>query len=570
MKEGRRRPVAVLLWALLSGLLVGLAAAGLGIERRHESSIASAEAASLLRLQASVVEREYAAVRSDLRLLAGDGRLRAMLEGEAEERQRLGEAWVQFAAARGRYDQVRYLDSAGREIVRVNDDGGSPRMVAEPELQPKGKRYYVPETLALRPGELFVSRLDLNIEHGAIERPNKPMVRFATPVADAAGATVGLVILNYLAERLLSELDSLAAGHGLRFELLDHEGSWLRGPSPETEWGFMFGSGRGLAGEQPEAWGWLNVEEAGQVEGGTGLLAWRRFQPAGQRVAGPLHLLARADAGTIHGGSRRLRRSSAVALAVLLPLLLAAALSLARSAEARAQAAAQLAESEARLRQLTLRLLEAQEQERLRFSRDLHDDLGQIGSTLRIDAEQARRASSAEPREEALARLSRTAELLLGRIREIAQALRPPLLDDIGLAEALRRHAAEFQARSGIAVELAVEPPAPASGGDREPREAGAVLDHAFRIVQEALLNVARHSGASRVAVTLRRLPDNVEVSVVDDGKGFDSEHIEPGRLGILGMRERAELLGGRFEFSSGAGRGTRVTAQLPAAGSRA
>ena len=152
-------------------------------------------------------------------------------------------------------------------------------------------------------------------------------------------------------------------------------------------------------------------------------------------------------------------------------------------------------------------------------------------------------------------------EVALREIRKAIVDLRPSALDDLGLAAAVRWYADEHLRPLGIKVAFEI-------GGD-EQRATGAAATAIFRIVQEAVNNVARHSGARRARITLEFGPSAVVTVVEDDGTGFDPEGLrqpqESGRgLGLLGMRERAELFGGDVEIESGAGQGTSVRVRIP------
>jgi signal transduction histidine kinase len=216
----------------------------------------------------------------------------------------------------------------------------------------------------------------------------------------------------------------------------------------------------------------------------------------------------------------------------------------------------QLAESEARLRYLSQRVLTAQEDERRSFSRDLHDELGQLVTALTLDLEHARHSGDAQRREELLTRAQQESSMLLDRIHEISARVRPPMLDDLGLSDALRDLAGEFGARTGLDASLTLE----FEDGDATP-EIGATL---FRIIQEALTNVSRHAEASSVTIEVARRDGRIDAAVADNGIGFDPQRRPLDRLGILGMRERAELLGGSFQIESSPGHGTRIRVSLP------
>ena len=146
---------------------------------------------------------------------------------------------------------------------------------------------------------------------------------------------------------------------------------------------------------------------------------------------------------------------------------------------------------------------------------------------------------------------------MVGELRQIARGLRPPALDDLGLAAALRKLTSDFQARTGVGASFRVE------GEGRPAADAELGL---FRIAQEALNNVGRHAAAERVSVRLRLAAAEARLTIVDDGAGFTVGRAPEASLGLAGMRERAALLGGRLDVSSAPGKGATVRATIPLA----
>ena len=146
-------------------------------------------------------------------------------------------------------------------------------------LQNKGTRYFFTDTMALNPGQVFVSPLDLNIEGNAIEIPYKPMLRFATPVVDAAGKRRGIVILNYLGRTMLDEFASAVGSLSDDITLLNGDGYWLKGSDPADEWGFMLKQPLTLGNRYPEVWARLRTADRGQLHTRSGLWTWRTLYP---------------------------------------------------------------------------------------------------------------------------------------------------------------------------------------------------------------------------------------------------------------------------------------------------
>ncbi|OZC01449.1 hypothetical protein BSZ36_17380 [Rubricoccus marinus] len=231
----------------------------------------------------------------------------------------------------------------------------------------------------------------------------------------------------------------------------------------------------------------------------------------------------------------------------------------------REQARLEAVRSIALLRALAGRAQSEREAERTRVARDLHDDLGQVLTALRFDARYLRRRAGGldllDPGilDRRLEEFDTLAARALQNVRDLAANLRPPELDELGLSGALREVARRFEERTGVACE--VESTLSCSA------EALLVADHAtaaFRIVQEALTNVAQHADASSVAVRLSRGRKGVDIVVTDDGKGFEPEKVRCGALGLIGMTERARVWGGELSVIASSGWGTRVGISLP------
>lgn len=218
-----------------------------------------------------------------------------------------------------------------------------------------------------------------------------------------------------------------------------------------------------------------------------------------------------------------------------------------------------LVESERQLRALSDRLLVVQEEERSKLSRAIHDDLGQAITALKMDVGGMRALAQRDPEQvrKLGLRVEATLDDLLAGIQQIAAELRPPSLDDLGLAAAIEQEAALFEERTGIECALSVEP-----RDIRIPRQVETVT---FRIVQEALTNVARHSNASRVEIRLREREEIYLLDIRDDGRGISAEEAESSSsLGLIGIRERASLVGGEVSIEGMPGRGTIIVARLP------
>jgi signal transduction histidine kinase len=210
---------------------------------------------------------------------------------------------------------------------------------------------------------------------------------------------------------------------------------------------------------------------------------------------------------------------------------------------------------------LLARAISAQEEERTRIARELHDETGQALSAILVGLRSLQDAGSTAPARDALVeRLRALASQTVRDIGHLARRLRPPTLDHLGLLPALQRYGEELGTMHHMAVRIT---------GDVRQRFPHNVETTLYRIVQEALTNVARHARARSADVAIQRENGTVRVTVRDDGTGFDvgsTLGTASGRrtLGLLGMHERASLLGGCLAISSRPGEGTSVTVELP------
>ncbi len=210
------------------------------------------------------------------------------------------------------------------------------------------------------------------------------------------------------------------------------------------------------------------------------------------------------------------------------------------------------------LRLLSASIITNQEKERAAISRELHDELGQVLTALRMDAVWVlERLKTADTRAADRARdMCRLIDGTIQEVRSLAFRLRPGSLDDLGLVDALELYTSDFERRTGITCLFDAE---------AVPEMDSTMATAAYRIAQEALTNVARHAGAAKVEVSLKGGAGRLALSVEDDGKGFPTSALDAsGALGVAGMRERASLVGGALEVRSRPGSGTRVRFLVP------
>ena len=220
-------------------------------------------------------------------------------------------------------------------------------------------------------------------------------------------------------------------------------------------------------------------------------------------------------------------------------------------------------ESERARRDVLAAVIAAQESERARVSRDLHDDIGQALTSVLLGLRLIEGPAQNEPDDDLVRRVDELRQLVvdaLRRTRRLAFELRPTVLDDVGLAPALARLVADTAERSGLIVDAVVDS-APALG-----EMTADVATAVYRVVQEALTNVVRHARATNASVAVTAAAGRLRTLVEDDGIGFDPTGPVSGHLGLKGMKERAELVGGTVRVVSTPGSGTTVVLEVPIA----
>jgi signal transduction histidine kinase len=229
-------------------------------------------------------------------------------------------------------------------------------------------------------------------------------------------------------------------------------------------------------------------------------------------------------------------------------------LRLAETLAARAAVAVDLSERVSR--DAMRRVVAAQELERRRLARELHDETGQALTSILLGLKPLERQAASDAVREEVAAVRELVVSTLQDVRRLAVELRPAALDDFGLLPAVERLADTFREQTGLEVDLEAH-----LGAERLAPEHETAL---YRVVQESLTNVVKHAGARRVSILLARKAGAVVAVVEDDGAGFDTASTREDALGLAGMRERLALLGGRLQVESGAGAGTTIAAEVP------
>jgi len=238
------------------------------------------------------IENHLDPVIVDLTFLSTHYNLYNFLENSTEiNKQKLQAEFYLSSTIKTYYDQIRFINNEGMEVVRVNYNNGNPLIVPDDQLQDKHDRYYFKKTITLNREEIYASPFDLNVEGGKIEMPVKPMIRIGMPVFDRLNKKRGIIVINYRGELMLKELAEnamldgtviLSEGH---FWLINSDGFWLKGPKPQEEWAFMYDNEteKSFSNEYSFEWNQIAVNTSGQIRNKNGLFTYSTVFPFSQK-----------------------------------------------------------------------------------------------------------------------------------------------------------------------------------------------------------------------------------------------------------------------------------------------
>jgi diguanylate cyclase len=271
--------MVVSLVALVVMLLVGWSR----IKKEEASTVATGTES--LKVTHFKVVNLMSSIVGDLNTLANSSELGSYLYEETiSNRSALEERWVEFSSSRTLYDQIRFIDGTGREIVRVNNKQGQAAAVPAEQLQDKSSRYYFKDSIALGKGEVFVSALDLNKEQGKVEEPYKPMLRLGLPVFDNDGSKSGIVLVNVFAQEILDLVQREINRPPFEAMMLNADGFWLLAHEPEDAWSFMFDGAWSFPARHPKVWTAINKQSSGGMHNLEGLFLFETVRPMADLV----------------------------------------------------------------------------------------------------------------------------------------------------------------------------------------------------------------------------------------------------------------------------------------------
>ncbi|ATX81344.1 PAS domain S-box-containing protein [Mariprofundus ferrinatatus] len=257
-----------------------IAAVGFSIyylEAKNRVKVLIEQNRSMIERQREAIIHDFDLILSDVVYLAAQSELSdAFGERGPEALEDIAHEYMVFSQSKKIYDQVRFIDNEGMERIRINFNDGLASVVPAEQLQSKQNRYYFTKAINLKPGEVYISRFDLNMEHGEVEVPHKPMIRFSAPVFTEDGSRLGIVVVNYLGNQLLEHFVKIHARNPHLSHLVDSNGYWLHSNPHGLAWGFMFKDRRDVRFQRdhPEAWREISSKLRGHIENKMGVYCY--------------------------------------------------------------------------------------------------------------------------------------------------------------------------------------------------------------------------------------------------------------------------------------------------------
>jgi len=546
---------------LLSLPMIGLITLSsyFAIQSERETQLASVrmETAHHIESQAKNVRVELKQAVLHVKFLAKHSEVNSVLKGDrAHALDELNQDFHAFAQFMGVYDQVRLLDRHGYEVVRANFRDGKTLITAAGDLQNKSEHAYFKQTMLMPDQTVFISRFSLNIEHGHIEKPLKPVLRFAAPVVAENGEKLGVVVLNFLGKVLIDRYLDATDVRGENM-LLNADSFFFHTEDASSTWGSVLKEreSQNLASRFPAAWAAIVKQHDGQVVTGEGLFTFATISPyavIGQEKphdvgAGDWIVVSYVACDELYEGTGGISVWFMVSGALLFVLWLVLAWLWIRSEMQREQL---LAEK----RELLRLQMHAQEEERHKLARSLHDDMGQSLTSLQAYAAAVGKSQLDEQAHDGIQHIREITHHIQDAVRNQLRDLRPASLDRLGLCATLEDMLEKFSQRESVVCDFVCKQQLRALSDEQK--------IHLFRVAQEALTNVAKHAQAKRISLHLHISDDTLFMMICDDGCGM--EGVRGNGLGLLGMRERVELLHGTIAIESEPGQGVRIDVQIP------
>jgi diguanylate cyclase (GGDEF)-like protein len=271
----------VLIFILTSAFITGIVLVFYRSEINTQLASLKKQEAFSVELQSRAIEDIFHAILGDLFFLKEQNELQEYFStGDPSHLDKVADEYISLSGQKKIYDQIRFIDEDGIEIVRVNYKHGNPDRVPKNKLQSKGNRNYFKDCFKLGRKEVFISPFDLNIEHGKIEKPYKPMIHIGSPVFDSKGVKRGIVLLNYLGNNLLMKIVDLEGVSEGQTMMLNSEGYWLLSRNNEQEWGFVFQNEEmSFSRLHKDIWEEIISKKNGQINTPEGIFTFKTVYP---------------------------------------------------------------------------------------------------------------------------------------------------------------------------------------------------------------------------------------------------------------------------------------------------
>lgn len=230
----------------------------------------------------NLLSNKVDSVVSDLLVLSSHAEVSPYItENNEADKANLQSEFVSMIEVKQIYDQIRYINNEGQELIRVNLERHNAVIIPNEELQDKSSRYYFKESINLPVNTIYISSFDLNVENERIEIPEKPMIRFAKPVADSTGKIQGIVVINYLGQDLIDLFETSTKTEQTQMSFVNQDGYWMKGPNPYETWGFMYESKQDITfgNKYKEEWAKINETISGQFDSVSGLFTFITVYP---------------------------------------------------------------------------------------------------------------------------------------------------------------------------------------------------------------------------------------------------------------------------------------------------
>jgi len=262
-------------------LIVSITILLYNIEASNEKKIIENKEEDVIGALSKIIISDFNFVAADLIVLVEGVAIQKMFDDSANAKLTVSNKFLLLATQRKIYDQIAFLNEKGMEVIRINFDNEIASIVPEKKLQNKLQSYYFKDIFKLKRGEIYISPFDLNVEHGKIVLPVKPIIRFGTPVFDINGNKRGVVMFHYLGKEILEDIEMATIQSPGRIMLLNSDGFWLKGINPEDEWGFMYKDRkyRTFKNLFPDEWKLLSSAESGSFYTPNGLFTFSNIYP---------------------------------------------------------------------------------------------------------------------------------------------------------------------------------------------------------------------------------------------------------------------------------------------------